>query len=502
MTGKIRDYLFYDTAVSVCSECLHRVEGKILISENLVHMDKLCYKCGKKEKVLISDDAEYYRRCRENFIKPPEMPEKFNTPIVYGCPYDCGLCPGHEQHSCLTLIEITDHCNLHCPICYAGSGPQRKQDYRTYEHVIQMLDAVVENEGEPDVVQISGGEPTLHPDFFRILDACKERPIRHLMVNTNGLIIANNPEFVEKLASYKPGFEIYLQFDSFEKETLMELRGVDLRESRQKAIDALNKHNISTTLVVTVKKGLNDHELGTIVDYALTIPCIRGVTFQPIQDAGRVENYDPAKDRLTLSEVRRKVYEQNAIFSDKDILPVPCHPDSIAMAYALKTKDSVIPISGLIDDDTLVQGPRNTIQLEQDPVIKQKMFKLLSTAHSPQSASNSLNELLCCLPTVQSLLNFTYENVFRIIIMDFIDAHSFDLRSIKKTCVHIVSPDLRIIPFDTFNMFYRGELEATVLQPIREELELAGMALMPKNEIKKRGGIKLPMAEEGGRFGI
>jgi len=465
-------------------------------------MDKLCYSCGKKENVLISDDAEYYRRCRENFIKPPEMPEKFNTPIKYGCPYDCGLCPGHEQHSCVTVVEITDHCNLQCPICYAGSGPQRKQDYRTYEHVIQMLDAVVENEGEPDVVQISGGEPTLHPDFFRILDACKERPIRHLMVNTNGLVIANDAEFVEKLAGYKPGFEVYLQFDSFEKNALMELRGADLRKSKEKAIQALNKHNISTTLVMTVKKGLNDHEIGKVVEYALTIPCIRGVTLQPIQDAGRVENYDSSLDRLTLSEVRRNVYEQNSVFTEKDILPVPCHPDSIAMAYAIKTDEGVIPISGLIDDETLVQGPRNTIQLEHDPIIKEKLFNLLSTAHSPKSASHSLNELLCCLPSVQSMLNFTYDNVFRIIIMDFIDAHSFDLRSIKKTCVHIVSPDLRIIPFDTFNMFYRGDLEDKVLGPIRKELELAGMALVPDDKKSKKNVKKLPMVEGGTGFGV
>ena len=141
-------------------------------------------------------------------------------------------------------------------------------------------------------------------------------------------------------------------------------------------------------------------------------------------------------------------------------------------------------------------GPRSTIQFEKDPAIHEAVLNLLSTAHSPQTASHSLAELLCCLPELVVPSQFSYENVFRIIIMDFIDAHSFDLRSVKKTCVHIVSPDLRLIPFDTYNMFYRGDLEEEILTPIRRELALAGMALLTRNE--KRGLLKdLPMANGG-----
>jgi len=176
MADRIRPYLFYDVAVSICSTCLRKVEGKILFEEGCVYMLKRCPTHGF-EKVLLADDVDYYRRCREIFIKPPEMPNHYNTPVKWGCPYDCGLCPDHEQHSCLTLIEITDFCNLRCPVCYASSGPERRthRDLRTIE---MMLDAVVRNEHRPDVVQISGGEPTLHPDFFRVLDMARERPIQ------------------------------------------------------------------------------------------------------------------------------------------------------------------------------------------------------------------------------------------------------------------------------------------------------------------------------------
>ncbi len=268
-----------------------------------------------------------------------------------------------------------------------------------------------------------------------------------------------------------PAFEVYLQFDSFEREALMDLRGADLRHVRERALSRLNRLGISTTLVVTLKKGLNDGEIGKIVDFALKQPCVRGVTFQPIQAAGRLEQYDPVTDRLTLTEVRRQILEQSAVFRPEDIIPVPCHPDSLAMAYALKHGDQVVPLTSLIDPQVLIGGRRNTIVYEYDDDVRDHIFKLFATNHSPQSGVASLRELLCCLPMAAAPEGIGYENLFRVIIMDFIDAYSFDVRSVKKSCVHIVHPDGRLIPFDTYNLFYRDGLEQTRLKPLRERAE-------------------------------
>jgi uncharacterized radical SAM superfamily Fe-S cluster-containing enzyme len=432
------------------------VEAKVIFQDEKVYLQKYCPE-HRFQKVLISTDLDYYKLSRQT-LKPGQIPLKFNTPIKYGCPYDCGLCPDHEQHSCLSLIEITDHCNLECPICYAESGPKR-QTHRSFEQVEFMLDCVVRNEGNPDVVQISGGEPTLHPQFFEILKAAKKRPIKHLMLNTNGSKIAQDKEFARRLKDFMPGFEVYLQFDSLEERSLRDLRGCDLRSVRQKALDYLNEFGVSTTLVVTLKKGVNDHELGKIIDFALQQPCVRGVTFQPIQAAGRTEGYDPATDRLTLSEVRTNILEQSPLFKSNDIIPVPCHPDCLAMAYALKMNGGVVPLTGMIDPQLLLQGEGNTIVYEQEPGLKDKIFKLFSTSHSPESSMGSLKQLLCCLPLVQVPHQITYENVFRILIIQFMDALSLDIRSVKKSCIHIVHPDGRIIPFDTYNLFYRDGKE-------------------------------------------
>jgi uncharacterized radical SAM superfamily Fe-S cluster-containing enzyme len=425
--------------------------------------------------VLISSDAEYYKLSRQT-LKPGQVPHRFNTPIKYGCPYDCGLCPDHEQHSCLTLIEITDQCNLTCPVCYSESSPQRAGSHRSLEQIAFMLDCVVRNEVEPDVVQISGGEPTIHPQFFDVLDLAKGRPIKHLMLNTNGIKIAQDADFARRLKDYMPGFEIYLQFDSLRPSRLRELRGEDLSNVRRRALDRLNDHNISTTLVVTLKKGLNDDEIGETIDFALKQRCVRGVTFQPVQSAGRLENFDPATDRLTLAEVRQQILKQSPVFAPRDIVPVPCHPDCLAMAYALKMDGCVTPLTGLVDPQVLLHGEGNTIIYERNQPLRDELFKLFSTGASPTSSATSLRQLLCCLPQIAVPGHVTYDNVFRLLIMQFLDPHNFDVRSVKKTCVHIAHPDGRIIPFDTYNLFYRDGKEQR-LRELRGETEVTPLTI-------------------------
>jgi hypothetical protein len=480
MTRKTRPYLFYDTTQSVCTTCLRQVEAKVIIKDDKVYMDKWCPVHGT-ERVLIADDAAYYRLGREVFVKAPELPRTFATEMRHGCPYDCGLCPDHMQHACLAVVEITDHCNLRCPTCYASSGPERLT-HRSLAEVRAMLDAVIASEGEADVVQLSGGEPTQHPQFFEVLAEARARPIRHLMLNTNGIRIAQDAAFAEQLAAVvsgpaadpaggrRQGFEVYLQFDSLERGPLMDLRGADLRRVREQALERLNALDISTTLVMTVKRGVNDHEIGDVIRFAATQPCVRGVTLQPVQDAGRVEAYDHRLHRLTLSEVRRRIVEQSGLFTPEDVVPVPCNPDNLAMAYAVKTADGVQPLTRYLDPRTLVEAAGNTIVFERDESLKQQVFKLFSTNHSPESQAGCLSELMCCLPQIAAPENFDYRNVFRVLIVQFMDALSLDIRALKKSCIHMARPDGRLIPFESYNLFYRDE-KADMLARLRAELD-------------------------------
>ena len=449
---KATPYVFYGQTTSLCETCMALVPAKIIIEDGKVFYLKRC-KAHGVQKALVSTEPVYYKLCHD-YLKPGDRPLQFQTRTDLGCPYDCGLCPDHEQHSCLALIDVNDACNLTCPVCFADSSTA-KTAHRPLVDIERMMDALVASEGEPDLLQLSGGEPTIHPQILEIIVAAKRRPIRHLMLNSNGIRIAQDPEFVKALAGFKPGIEIYLQFDSLRPEALKTLRGADLTRIRREALEALEKHEISTTLVVVVKRGVNDDELGDIINYALQWKCVRGITFQPIQDAGRNENFDPQTDRVVLSDIRRRIIDAGTAFGEGDIIPLPCNPESIAIGYALRKGSQVAPITSFFPKEILVDALPNAITFEKFPDLHKQVMAFFSLATAECQHSEKLNALLCCLPDIPVPEGMGYESIFRIAIVEFMDAHNFCLGRVKRSCIHFVTPAGQIIPFETYNMFYR-----------------------------------------------
>jgi uncharacterized radical SAM superfamily Fe-S cluster-containing enzyme len=456
LSNKVRPYIFYGHTQSLCEECLAVVPTKILFQNEKVYYQKRCAEHGV-QKTLVSTDIEYFKRCKE-YLKPGDMPSQFQTAINKGCPHDCGLCPDHEQHSCLALFEIIDECNMRCPVCFANSAPGLGNP-RSMEQIETMLQTLLASEQQPDLVQVSGGEPTLHPQLMPILRRLKASPIRHLMLNTNGIRLARDPHLVEELASLKPGFEVYLQFDSLKAAALQNIRGQDMRNIRRQALEKLEQYNISTTLVCVVRKGVNDDEIGDLIQFAQQWKCVRGITFQPVQDAGRNEDGKLA-NRMTLSEIRTRIIEADNPFGDTDMIPLPCHPENISIGYGIRMDEKIIPVTGLLPREELLKGVDNTITFEKSAGLKETFFKLFSLDACSEQTTEKLETLLCCLPKIQSNGGLTYDNVFRIVIMSFMDKYDFDLGSIKRSCTHFVEPNGKIYPFDTWNLFYRERVRS------------------------------------------
>ena len=455
---KSRPYIFYGQTTSLCDVCHRLVPAKIRIEGDDVFYEKRCPEHGVR-KAHVSSDAKYFRWQRD-FLKPGDLPQSFQSRTEFGCPYDCGLCPDHEQHSCLALVEINDVCDLTCPVCFADSSPKRTTNL-PLTTIERMFDALVASEGQPDVVQISGGEPTLHPQFFDVLRLARAKPIRHLMVNTNGVRLAQDPDFAARLAEFRVGTEIYLQFDSLRRDALMQIRGADLTRIRQQALENLERHNISTTLVCVVKKGANDDECADIIDHALKWRCVRGVTFQPVQEAGRVEGYEPKTNRALLTDIRRDIVTKSSIFGENDIIPLPCNPGGIAIGYGLRNGPRVQPVTSIFSQDDLLDAAPNAITFEKYPELQKRLFELFSLSTGPDSMVERLSALLCCLPEVPVPQGLSYENVFRVNIIEFLDAQNFCLANVKRSCIHFVTPEGQIIPFDTYNLFYRnGRIES------------------------------------------
>ncbi len=428
----LKPYIFYGQTASLCEICLALVPAKILIEDDDVFFAKRCAAHGV-QKTLVSTDAAYYKRCRD-YLKPADRPLVLQSRTNLGCPYDCGLCPDHEQHSCLALIEVNELWNFTCPICFADSSPQRPRN-RSLAEIEAMLDTLVESEGEPDLVQISGGEPTL---------------------NTNGVRLANDPGFVAALAALGPGFEVYLQFNSLRKEALENIRGADLRGVRSRALSNLEATGLSTTLVAVVKKGVNDQEVGDIVRHALDYACVRGVTFQPVQDAGRNFGFDKNRDRAMLSDIRRIIAERSGVFDVEDLLPLPCNPEAIAIGYGLRDGHKVTPITRIVPEAELIANAGNTISFEKDAELKRRLLELLSLSCAGERTDPALRGLLCCLPQFELPAGLGYDKVFRVVIVQFLDRFNFCLAHVKRSCIHFITPERKIIPFDTYNLFYRN----------------------------------------------
>jgi uncharacterized radical SAM superfamily Fe-S cluster-containing enzyme len=455
---KISPYLFLGQTTSLCETCLALVPAKIIEEEGRVYYLKRCKAHGVM-KTLVSTDAGYFKLCGD-YIKPGDRPLIAQTRTELGCPYDCGLCPDHEQHSCLALIDVNEACNLACPICFADSSPKRSL-HRPLAEIERMLDTLVASEGEPDLVQFSGGEPTIHPEIIDIIAAAKRRPIRHIMLNTNGVRLPEDLDFVKRLAEFKPGFEVYLQFDSLKPAALKDLRGADLTRIRRQALENLERENIPTTLVVVVKRGVNDDELGAIVEHALQWRCVRGITFQPVQAAGRFDGFSPEHDRVVLSDIRTRIIAAGTPFGASDIIPLPCNPESIAIGYALRRGSRIAPITSFFPKDMLVEALPNAITFEKYPELHKRVFEFFSLATVECNNPERLDALLCCLPEIPVPSGMGYENIFRIAIVEFLDPYNFCLGRVKRSCIHFVTPAGQIIPFDTYNLFYRDEAART-----------------------------------------
>jgi 7,8-dihydro-6-hydroxymethylpterin dimethyltransferase len=476
MAGRERDEIFLELTKSICPVCKVVIDAEVNIRDDKVYLRKKCTEHGPFE-ALVYGDAQMYMDV-QRFNKPGTLPLTTQTEVKDGCPLDCGLCPEHKQHACLGLIEVNTGCNLDCPICFADSGHQPDGYSITLEQCATMLDAFVAAEGEPEVVMFSGGEPTIHKDLLAMIDLAQERPISAAVINTNGIRLASDKKFVAALGERNRlgrRISIYLQFDGFEEATHRAIRGRDLRAIKQKALDNCAEAGLTVTLVAAIEKDLNEHEIGAIVRFGLNHPAVHSVSFQPVTHAGRHVQFDPLT-RLTNPDIMHAIVEQlPQWFQINDFFPVPCcAPTCRAITYLL-TK-------GVPDDDDfgLVPIPR-LLQVEDyldyvanrvipDWEIQEALERLWSAAafmgtetsmDRLQKVAEALDCADACGVNLPEALTDLTENAFMIVIQDFLDPYTMNVRQLMKCCVEEITPDGRLIPFCAYNSVgYREEVRA------------------------------------------
>jgi uncharacterized radical SAM superfamily Fe-S cluster-containing enzyme len=462
-----RDEVFVEYTKSICPVCKAVIDAQVNIRGNKVYLRKRCREHGWFEALVYGDAQAYLASAR--FNKPGTIPLTFQTEVREGCPSDCGLCPEHKQHACLGIIEVNTNCNLDCPICFADSGHQPDGYAITPEQCNRMLDAFVASEGEAEVVMFSGGEPTIHKDILRFIDAAQARPIRNVTLNTNGIRLATDKTFAAALGARNSrqgrSVNIYLQFDGLDERTHREVRGRDLREIKRKALDNCAAAGLTVTLAAAVERGLNEHELGGIIEFGLASPAVRSVSFQPVTHSGRHRQFDPLT-RLTNSDVIELIAAQRpSWFRKDDFFPVPCcFPACRSITYLLtegtvgQPDFGVVPIPRLIQVEDYLDYVSNRVV--PDYAVREALEKLWSasafmgtvtTEEQLRAAAEALNCADACgvnLP--EAVANLTHR-AFMIVVQDFQDPYTLNVKQLMKCCVEEITPDGRLIPFCAYN---------------------------------------------------
>ena len=470
------DYVFYELTRSICPTCRIPIDAQIVLRDSKVFMRKRCPEHGRCEALVYADAQAYTSQAK--FNKPGTVPLAYTSQVEHGCPHDCGLCPDHQQHACLGIIEVNSACNMQCSLCFANAGAGFSL---TLDEVEEILDGFVQTEGYPEVVQFSGGEPTIHPEIVPMLRAAKRRHIRHVMINTNGKRIASDDAFLAVLAEIQPA--IYFQFDGFSSETYRILRGEpDILEEKLKALDRLAETGCKVVLVPAIERGVNEHEVGDILRFGMQHPAVLGVNFQPAFHAGRHMQHDPLQ-RMTIPDVLRLIAAQtDGLFQVNDFVPVPCcFPTCNSVTYAYVDGDTVLPITRLLDvEDYLDYISNKILPGFGDDVLKalEGLWSSSAVPGSDKSISDFLTSCTACqLPSGLDVRGIA-DRMFMVMLQDFMDPWTFNQRNVMKCCKEFLLPGGKQIPFCAYNSVGYREQARTQLaarQRVRLQAERDGL---------------------------
>ena len=473
---------------SLCPICHSTINARVFEEEGKIYIEKECKEHGRFKDVYWSDALLFKRQLRYGVEGDPI--DNPNTRSRSDCPRDCGLCEGHKTHTMLANIDLTNRCNLHCPICFANADSAGYVYEPTLEQVREMLQMLRDQRPNPVwAVQFSGGEPTVYPHIFEAIKMAKQLGIAYVIVATNGVKIAEDIDFARKLK--RSGLTVtYLQFDGLTSEPYVQARGFDALPIKLQAVRNLREADIPTTLVPTVVKGVNDNQLGDIINFGFqNLDTVKAVNFQPVSFTGRIDAEELEKMRITVSDVMRMVEDQTeGKILMSDWMPIPAfaplemmmekiskerrskastHMHCGAGLYLFERNGEYVPMNRFIDLDSareiildeLVSERKIMGDVRLKASLVYKISKTIDRSQAPEYFNytellkESLHNGLRVVPTM-----LKKKGLF-VGCMHFMDPYNFDIDRVERCCIHYATPDLRLIPFCSYNIFHRASLE-------------------------------------------
>jgi uncharacterized radical SAM superfamily Fe-S cluster-containing enzyme len=497
---------------SLCRVCKNAVAAQVwATAAGEIRMRKRCAAHGPQE-VRLSADAAWYQATRA--IAPrPYRPRAVARQVSFGCPFDCGPCTAHAQDVRLPVVTITSACNLDCPICYVHNKNDdafhmgRDQFRRVLDHL------VADHGGELDIVNLTGGEPTLHPHLLELLAMARDAGVHRVTVCSNGVRLARDEAFVAALG--KLGARIALSFDTFDRHADVALQGAQLLETKLRCLDLLEKHDVDTTLIPVMTRGLNDHEIGDILRLALARPNIRHVEVHLITYTGQGGVSFDRAGRMSIDEVLDRIDQTTSgLLTRDDFVPSPCaHPLCYQIAYLLLDPAGGAPLSfaRLLSREALYDCLAERLYLEPTPrleeALREAIDRLWVASDGDAEAARALRVLDGLLRalfpvdraplTAQEAMRISERAAKAVYVHAHMDEETFDVERVAQCCDSNCYADGSTVPVCSYNVLYR-EKEAAFMAAPRAWNERSGGRVfrsLPLAPADARAPARLPGKE-------
>ena len=494
--------------ISLCPECGKSLGAEVYEEDGKVFIKKTCDEHGEFVNTYWGD-YELYDRA-EKFIPSITSVENPSVEDVTACPNNCGLCSKHETSTVLGLIDVTNRCNLRCPVCFANAAAAGYKYEPSQDEIRQMLRNLRNLKPHPcPAIQYAGGEPTVRKDIVELVEMAKEEGFTHVQIATNGLRLARKEELAKDLKAAGCN-TIYLAFDGVTPEPYINNRGKDLLPYKLDAIENCRKAGLGIVLVPTLIKGINDHQVGEIIKFAFdNNDIVYGVNFQPVSFAGRTPADEVESQRITIPDFVRIVDEEtdgqvpsDSFYPPSFVEPIAevisrldgedsakvtlnCHQHCGIATYVFRQKtegdgkDKLIPITDFIDvEDLFYKLTEYNEKLEKGKFGSRKRVLAGLTGNLPKMVHPSRTpedlDIVKILVNVfakgdyEALGDFSKDSML-ISCMHFMDPFNFDIDRVKKCVIHYATPDGRIIPFCTMNSKYRQAVEQEFAKPLKSK---------------------------------
>ena len=424
---------------SLCPQCLKTIPAVKIAEDDKIYLVKTCPEHGEF-KVLIWTGVEDYKdllRYKAEFSRPAKYAVKESGE----CPQICGLCPDHRQHTCIVVLEVTNSCNLKCPICFASAN-ERYRFHPSLEEIKKMYETIVSDVPHPICIQISGGEPTIRDDLPEIVRMGKKMGVDYVELNTNGVRLGQDIEFLRSIK--EAGVDsLYFSFDGLHSDIYMKTCGKDLLESKLKAIENCAQVGMGITLVTVVSPNINQDKVGEVIQFAKKwIPTVKGIHFQPMSYFGRYPIDPDNKDRITIPDLLREIEKQTkGELRADNFIPTSCsnvHCDAKSMSVLMED-GSLFPLT-----HRAMGPPKDTKEIATKT---RKEVSDLWRFIDEQMGEPETEE-----GTWGSFIERAKTSYLTVSTMAFQDAWTVETERLCNCCIHTVTPDGRLIPFCLFNI--------------------------------------------------